>query len=407
MPRYRYKAYDASGALIEGEVEAASNEAAVAALFERKLFPFDAAEAEAQAPRAWWNAEVSFGRSLPVHELAILTREIATFLAAGIPVDQALRDLAGEAQSRRVRQLLAELEAGVREGQSLSSALERHGSVFQPFYVSLVRAGEAGGALDKSFQELARLLERSAEVRSRVRSAMVYPIVLLCVALAAMVLIMTVLVPAMLPLFEGVGREPPLMFWLLAQIHGAISGYPLPALLATIMSILVLILLFRSEALRAALDWRLHKLPVIGALAAKSEAGRLCRTLAALLRGGLTIVPALAIVRDVLRNRRFASGIGQVIDDIKEGGSLRKSLADVDLLPRSTLRLIATGEETGRLNEMLSHAAEILEGQVQRQLDRLMSILTPVLTLAIGVAVGGLMLSVMNAVLSVNELALQ
>ena len=307
MPRYSYKAYGQGGSLETGEIAAASRGSALEALAHRGKFPVDLAESGAAVPVKWWQREVFAAGTLPVGQLAVFTRELASLAKAELPIDEALRIIAVQpAIPARLRQINSDLAERVREGQSLSEALAAQGAAFPEFYWRLVRAGEAGGSLSGVLDDLSALLERSAEVRAQIGSSLVYPAVLVVAALAAVAVIAGVLLPAIMPMFEDAKATPPLLIRSLAAAYdGLTRNWPL---LAVAVSALTagLVAASRNEAARMSMDRAMLRLPVVGRFIAERETARFARTFAALIRNGVPVLDAVRIAGGVLTNRVFA-----------------------------------------------------------------------------------------------------
>ena len=405
MPLYRYKAYTPDGAIKEGSIEAASNAVAVEMLYEQNLVPFLTSETVGENAERWWNREIfSFG-SVSQSNLAEFTRELATLVSAELPLDEALRMLSSQSQSGPMRSLATSLLEKVMDGASFSQALFAKPDIFPGYYVSMVRAGEAAGSLGAVFEDLAHYLERRIEVRAKINSALIYPVILLVTAIVAIAIIMSVLIPRLAPLFDGTGRPPPLPIRVFEALDATLATHWPALLVGSALAVLAIIYILRLERVASAIDRAKLNLPLIGGLVAKSEAATFARTLGSLLRSGVSLLPALQIVRSVSKNRSVVTALTGVVEEVREGAALAAPLERAGVFPAFALRLIAVGEESGRLDEMLLHAARIFEVQVQRQVDRLMSLMTPLLTLIIGLGVGGLLMSVMNAIMSVNDLA--
>ena len=408
MPRYRYKAYDQNGTLTQGLVEARSRDQALAQLHNQGQHPLDVAEDKASATERWWEREVFGGGSISVAGLALLTRELATLIKADLPLDEAIRIVSLQPLiPARIRRVTEAVLDSVRNGESLSSALAARGNEFPEYYWRLVQAGESSGTLGDVLEDISTFLERSNEVRSQVGSALLYPAVLLLAAIAALSIIMTVLLPTVVPLFKDAGAKPPATLQFLLTAQDAVARNWLIMLVALVCVILAAFVAARNQAWRLAFDRFVLRLPVIGQLAQARETARFARTLATLIRNGVAMLEALRISGAVLQNRAFVRAVAEAGDSLKEGNTLSAPLLQSKLFSELSLRLIAIGERTGQLDTMLMRVATIFEATLQRQLARLLSLLTPILTLLIGGLVGGLILSVMNAILSVNELAFQ
>ncbi|MFA5949753.1 MAG: type II secretion system F family protein [Hyphomicrobium sp.] len=408
MPRYRYKAYDQRGSLTEGEIETRTREAALEALHRRGYFPLDVAESKADPVLRWWEREVFGDGALPLAGLALFTRELATLIKADLPLDESLRIVSLQPLiPSRVRACTRALLEAVRGGASLSGAMSARGQDFPEYYWRLIQAGEASGSLSEVLDDMSGFLERSNEVRAQVGSALLYPAVLLFAAAIAVGVILTVLLPTVLPLFKDAGAAPPASLQFLVDAEAFVAGNWALVLALAIGLGVALFAASRNAGLRLWFDRTLLKIPVVGVLSGNRETARLARTLATLTRNGVPMLDAVRISGAVLGNRAFIAAVADAGEALKEGGSLSKPLEQSGLFSELSLRLIAVGEQTGQLEPMLMRVAGIYEATVQRQLARLMTLLTPALTLFVGGLVGSLILSVMSAILSVNDLALQ
>ena len=408
MGQFRYKAYDGTGAIGAGEIAAMSRESALEVLTRRGQIPFELIEATSKHTVPWWQREVFGSGRLNSQHLATFTRELASLVKAEIPIDEALRIVAVQPMlPARIRQITNRSLERVLQGEPLSNALAAEGTAFPDYYVRLIKAGEASGAFADVLGDLAKVVERAAETRSRVGSALVYPAVLLFAAAVAMTVILTVLIPTVLPIFEDAGATPPALIRVLSAIQRFMASHWIVLLSALGLAVVALIGLLQSRAARLQLDTMLTRLPLIGSLIERRETARLARTLSVLTRNGVPILDSLRIGSGVLSNRAYAAAVDAAVEDVKEGGTLTAPLARSGLFPDLFLRLTAVGEKTGQIDTMQLRVAEIYEAAVERQVERLTSLITPILTLLIGGAVGGLIISVMSAIFAVNDLALK
>ena len=409
MPPFRFRAYDQNGALKDGEIEARSRERALEALHQRGQYPIDliAVDDGQVAAGKWWEREITLGDgSLPASGLMLFTRELATLVKADLPIDECLQIVSLQPLiPRRIKAATLGVLDAVRQGQSLSAALAARGTEFPEYFWRLVQAGEASGSIGEVLDDLSAFLERSNEVRSQVSSALLYPAVLLVAAGGALVIILTVLLPTVVPLFKDAGAPLPGSIRVLVDAQDFVARNWVVSL-AVLAAILASIpLAWRQPALRLSIDRALLKLPVVGGLIANRETSRFARTLSTLSHNGVPMLDAVRISGSVLQNTAYARAVATAGQVLQEGGQLSTPLVKSGLFSELAMRLIAVGERTGQLEPMLMRVATVYEDSLQRQLSRLMSLLTPVLTLLIGGMVGGLILSVMNAILKVNELA--
>jgi general secretion pathway protein F len=408
MPWYRYRAYDAHGALEVGEIEASTPESALETLWRNGLYPLEANEGRAIETQRGWERRVFRIERLSRAGLSLLTRELATLLRVEIPVDEALSIVSLQpAVSGPTRQICRALLKSVLGGTSLSDAMRGHPHAFPEFYWRMVYAGEVSGTVGQVMDDLASFLERAAEIRIRIRAALLYPAVVGLAATVALAVIFAVLLPTIVPMFKDAGITPPVIVRLLLDLKETIVRDWI-LLLATASALLAgWRLAAQNERLREARDGALLRLPTLGTLVLAAATARFARMLATLLRSGVPMLQALRVVGSMAGNYAFAAAIAKAADEIKQGGTLHESLAKFDVFSELSLRLITAGEQTGQLETMLLRLATIHEAQLQRHIDRLTTLLVPALTLAIGIVVGGLILSVMSAIVSVNELALR
>jgi general secretion pathway protein F len=408
MPRYNFTAYDQNGVRISGEVAAATESAALDAIASRGHFTVDIIDAAGNAAAPWWNRDVLGSNRLAVGKLALFTRELTSLYKADLPIDECLRLVALQPSlPARLRKMVGQLLNRVVEGESLSQAMAMQGEVFPEFYWRLVQAGETSGALGQCLDDLAASLERSAETRQKVASALIYPFILVAAAIVAIAVIAGVLVPALAPIFVDAGVEPPLLFRVLATFESLISAHWLAASAGLAFTIAAVWTALRDQRLKLAIHRMVLNVPIVGQLIERKETGLLARTLATLIRNGVPLLDAVRITASVLSNRALRDAVVEAGSDIKEGGQISTSLIESGLFSELFLRLAAIGERTGQLDTMLQRAADIYEAALQRQMERLTGLIVPIVTLSIGGMIGGMILTVMNALMSINDLALK
>jgi general secretion pathway protein F len=408
MPRYSYTAYDDRGTRTAGEVDAETRESALETLSRQGRFPLDLVEGGAPLAQRWWEREVFAPRQLSRRNLALLTRELATLVKAELPVDEALRIVSLQPlMGMRARSAVAAVLARVLDGASLSEALQGQKDALPEFYWRIIHAGETSGTLGQALDELATFLERSAEFRAKVASALVYPATLLVAAGAALAIILMILVPTVAPLFKDAGRDPPAVIQVLIDVQEFLSSHWLLVMVALGALIAGAIAASRNERWRIARDRAFMRVPLLSGLIENGETATLARTLGTMVKNGVPLLQALEVSGNALSNRAMAAAVHACAAQMREGGTLVGSLVRTGMFPELSLRLIAVGEQSGQLETMLARVAEIYEAALQRQLQRVTSLMTPILTVCIGLVVGGLLLSVMGAIVSVNDLALQ
>jgi general secretion pathway protein F len=304
-----------------------------------------------------------------------------------------------------MRSLAAGLLADVRGGASLSEAMQRRARAFAADYVAIVRAGEVGGKVGQVLGELAELLERRQEIRARLHSALIYPLLLVGLSLVTLGIVVTVLVPSLATAFAESGRPLPAVVWFLMALQARWGEVLAGVGTGLAVGVYAFIAASRRPGPALVLDRLKLKAPLFGRIAAGRETARLARTLGTLLRAGVPLLQALGAACETIANRHMAAGLERALRLVREGARLHHALERETVLPAKAVRMITIGEEAGRLDRMLLKTAAMFELETERDIDRLMGLLTPLLTLVMAVLVGGLMATVMTAILSINELA--
>ena len=405
MPRYRYEAVDASGEVVRDELDAATLDAAIARLRDQGLLPLAVNEAKSGFLRGGFGQPLfSKRRALSRKTIALLTQQLASLLHAGMPLDRALTILIGVTEDEQAKPVLERVQEKVRGGSSLADALEVQG-VFSRFYLNMIRAGEAGGALDVVLKRLTEFLERSQALRETVTSALIYPIILLSVSALSVIILLTFVVPQFQRLFADAGKALPLATQIVIAVGDGFRYYWwVGAILVVLLSAVVRRQLGQPES-RARWDDRFLRLPLFGDLIAKVETARLSRTLGTLLGNGVSMLNALTIVRETLSNQVLAGALGEVAEHVKTGRGLADPLLEAGRFPKLAVQMIRVGEETGQLQEMLLQVADTYDGEVQTAVKRMLTLLEPALILGLGVIIAGIIMSILVAILSLNDLA--
>ena len=406
MARFRYEAVDASGKLSRGVMEAEDEAAVIATLRQQGHLPMRAEPARRESGMSsWLTMEIGRGSSLRRAEAAALIGELAVMLGAGQDLDSALRFLVETAANPRVLRVTTALRDAVRDGSPLADALARQGNSFLPIHIALVRAGEAGGQLATALDHLARLLDRQRSLAATVRTALIYPSLLLAVAVAAIVLMLTYILPQFVPLFEQSGARLPDSTRRLIAIGDFLGAHGLTILLVLLAGLLGLRFALRQPTIRLRADRLLLRLPVIGGLTKEILAARLTRTLGTLLGNGVPLIGALAIVRDAMGNLAASAAVEQATLSARGGAGLARALAAADIFPRRTAHLLRLGEENAQLGPMALRAAEIHENRTTQGVQRLLALLVPAITIVMGAAIAGIVATLLLAMLSLNDLA--
>ena len=339
-------------------------------------------------------------------DVAVFTQELATLLKAGLPLDRCLEILISLSANEPVRQLMSHLREDVRGGAALSKAMEARQGVFTRFYLNMIRAGEAGGALDVVLQRLTEFMERSKELRETVKSALIYPVILVGVAVLSVVILLMWVVPQFSQMFEESGKALPLPTQIVIAAGDGVRNYWWVMVLVGIGAYSWFARQMREPVSRYRWDKWMLTLPLVGDLVGKLEVARFSRTLGTLIGNGVTLLAALSIVKETLTNSVMSEALTEVAGKLKEGKGLGKPLMDTALFPKLAVHLVMVGEETGRLQEMLIRIADIYDREVHSAVKRMLALMEPVLILGLGLVIGGIIMSILVAILSVNDLAL-
>ena len=408
MGEWRYTAIDRAGQSIAGRFEAEDEAEVLRHLRRQGAIPVQlVAPGRGSALGGLLALELGRGDALTRQDVTTLLRELATMLGAGQDLDRALRFLVDTAANARIRRVASTLRDAVRDGSPLAAALAAQPRSFSRLTVGLVRAGEAGGTLAPTLERLATLMERERSLAATVQSAMIYPAMLLVAATGAIALLLTQVLPQFVPLFEQNGAQLPASTRFLIAAGDAVAADGPAALLGVAVLLLAGRVALRRPGPRLAFDRLRLRLPVYGGLAREVMAARLCRTLGTLLENGVALIPALAIVRDVLANEAGARGLDQAAVSARGGAGLAVPLEQTGLFPVRMIHLLRLGEETAQLGTMALRAAEIHEERTRIVTQRLVSLLTPAITIVMGAVIAGIVSSLLLAMLSLNDLAQQ
>src|SRR5579875_230517 len=398
MASFRYKAVTPGGETVEGRMDAASVDDVIARLQEQGNVPLEATDAAGRGALLGGLRR----KSLSGAALVEFTEQLGILLHAGLPLDRALQMLLDLPEGERARNVVSRVRERVRGGASLSRALEEEHGAFSRLYVSMVRAGEAGGALDETLKRLADYLERARSLRESVIGALVYPAFLLFGVLGSLILLLTFVLPQFVPIFHDMNVQIPLITRVLMGLGTFLHDWGLLLLTVIVAGSLWAGARMRDPAVRRAFDARLLRVRVLGPLLMKIDTARLMRTLGSMLKNGVSLLAALGIARQVVANRDLGEQLEPAIEAVKGGDSLSHALTAHTSFPKLAIQITMVGEESGTLDDMLLRAADTYDGEVKSAIDKMLSALVPVLTIVMALLVAGIMMSILLPLLSLT-----
>jgi len=402
---FTYKATDSTGKVISGTLEAFETKDALARLQDMGYIPIRITSA---GGRRWLDADLSKILSLfqrvSTKDVVNFTQDLSTLLGAGLPVDRDLAILINVADNEKFKDIIKDILKTVRGGSYLSDALSKHPRVFSTFYVNMVRAGEVGSVLESVLYRLSIFLENSQDLRDYIRSSMVYPLFLVFVGGISIIVLLTFVVPKFSLIFSDMGQTVPVTARFLLGLSDVLRNYWF-VILGGLGAIYYFFRRYTSTpAGRLKMDQYKMRLPVSGEFVRKVEVARFARTLGTLTNSGVPILQALKLVTDIVGNQVIARSMTNVYNRVKEGERLSKPLGDMGVFPSLAIQIITVGEETGKLDEMLLRVAENYEKMVRNMVRKFISLLEPAMILAMGLIVGFIVISMLMAIFSINEM---
>ena len=424
MPRFSYTAIDSGGNEQKGAISAATVDNAAAELKARGLFPTEIGEehgttspllpgksaatsaAVGGPARSLFSFRLPFFRPVKPRELMLFTRQLSTLLRAGMPLLRGLETLAKHERNAVFRGVILALAERIRSGGTLSDALAQHPRVFDWLYLSMVKAGEAGGMLDAVLDRQARFLEKSQQLRGKVKAAMVYPLVVLSVSLIILAGLLVFVVPQFKKIFADLLKGAPLPSLTQAVLTASdlVRNNFLAVLVVVVFALVAFRLFRRSPGGSRLIDGLIVRLPLFGDLILKSLVARFTRTLGTLLTSGVAILPSLLITRDTCGNARVAGAIGFVHDRVKAGEPVARTLESTQVLPPMVTSMIDVGEHTGQLPAMLGRIADLYDEEVDNAVAGLSSLIEPVLILLLAGVVGTIVIALFLPIVRIVQL---
>ncbi len=407
MPVYEYIALDDRGHRLKGIVDAASAAGARQKLRETRIFPIDLAESSAQkkegAPAR--KGLEGFSGKVSLRDMSIMTRQLSTLLGAGLPLVPSLTVLVTQTAHPRLKKTLAQIREDVNEGNSLTGSISRHSEIFPPFFVNMIRAGEASGTVNLVLERLADFNESQQALKTRIRSALAYPIFMFFIGSLVLFFLVAFVVPNITRIFQEMHQTLPAITMLLIAVSRFLQSFWWIILLAAAVGFLALrYAVTQTEKGRHLWDRIKLAAPLFGPVNRKMAVARFSRTLGTLLQSGVPLLNAMEIVRNVVDNRLIADDLQNAGREVEEGQPLSASLARRGFFPPMVIEMIAVGEQSGNLEPMLYRVADSYEREVESHILMMTSLLEPAMVLLMGLIVGFIVVSILLPIFEMNQL---
>jgi len=401
---FAYKAVNSLGETEEGVRDAVDEQQLIAILQTEGYIPIRVVPA---STKSFLGLRLGIKQSkLSQKDIALFTGELATLLESGLPLDKSLLVLMDLTEdNERVTKLIGRVLEKVKGGSTLADALEKQSGIFSKFYLNMIRAGEAGGSLGEVLTRLSEYLERSRELKETVSTALIYPAILLIMSLASLFVMLTFVVPQFSEMFESAGKALPVSTQIVVGLAEWLQSYWWMLVLGVVFITGYMNFQMADPVKKKVWDGRFLKLPLAGTIILHKETANISRTLGTLLGNGVSILAALVIVRETVDNLVLAAAIQDTEEQLKQGKNMSDALLDKGIFPKMAMQMIKMGEETGRLEEMLLRVATIYDKQLRVAIQRMLALLEPALIISLGLMIAGIIVSILLAILSVNDLA--
>lgn len=386
---FKYNVRDKTGKVINGKLEGENREAVATKLRQMGYIVLDLEE-----DRIAQLNKITFGTSVKTKDVTIFARQFATMINAGLSLTKCLSILTDQVESKELRDVISQLNKDVEAGQSLSEAMMKHPKIFPPLFYNMVKAGETGGVLDEVLLRVADLMEQDAQLKGRVKSAMMYPMVISILVVVVVIAMMVFVVPTFIDMFSGAGRELPLP----TQVLVAISNYVASIKgVITAIALAILYVIFKqwisTNSGRFIWDGIKLRMPVAGNIIRKTSVARFTRTFGTLVSAGVPILSAMDIVADTAGNEVVSRALKTARAAVKEGETIAKPLSESSVFPGMVVQMVAVGEETGALDQMLTKIADFYDEEVGTAIDGLASAMEPIIMVVLATVVGGIVIA--------------
>ncbi len=422
MPTYTFTAMDSKGKEQTGTIEAKNQEAALASIREKNLFPTRVEEAgqdkksksktpapskkKAAAKSSMMKMELrmpSFFQRVKPKQLMTYTRQLATLINAGLPLMRGLQVILKQEKHPMLNRATTDVVESIQSGSTFAEALSQHPRIFNRLYVNMVKAGELGGVMDVVLERLAEFMEKAQRIRNKVVSAMVYPIVVLIMAVGILTFLMIVIIPRFEAIFDDLLGDGglPMLTQVVLNISRTFAQRAPFVILGVIILVILIKVIGKTSWGRYGLDWMKLRMPIFGVLLSKTAIARFTRTLGTLMTSGVPVLQALNIVRDTSGNEVIARAVNVIHDSVKEGENMAPPIQSTGIFPPMVVSMVEVGEETGELPEMLMKIADNYDDEVDNTVAGLTSIIEPLLIVFLALIVGTIVIALFLPLISI------
>ncbi|NQT95312.1 MAG: type II secretion system F family protein [Candidatus Omnitrophica bacterium] len=399
MPYFKYSVKDEEGKAIIDEAEARSKEALVELLRKQKFTIISVDEQKSIEVK-----QAKLARRIKLDDLVIFTRQLATMVEAGIPLVNVLDILSQQIEKKGFKAVIAKIRDDVETGSSFSQGLAKHPNIFSQLYINMVKAGESSGLLDEILNRVSTYLEKTAALQRKVKSAMVYPITVISIAIGITIFLLVKVVPTFKGIFDMLGGSLPLPTQILLSVSGFLQHWFILGFIGLIIFIVVMSRYIKTEQGALAFDTFMLKLPIFGNIIRKVSVAKFSRTLSTLVKSGVPILSSLEIVAKTSGNKVVEIAINNTKQSVREGKNLAEPLAKSTIFPPMVVRMIAVGEQAGELEKMLTKIADFYDEQVDAAVSGLTSLLEPLIIVFLGVVIGGIVLAIFLPIFKITEI---
>lgn len=403
MSIFSFKAVGPDGSVQEGRKEAANETALINQLQSDGMIPIKVTE---EGLKSSFLSLKRDDNKVNHKEILLFTKELATLLQAGLPLDKSLSILDDLLDKKlAIHPVINQVLQRVKGGENLSDALSAESTAFSKFYINMLRAGEAGGNIETVLLQLAEYLEKSKELKDTITTALIYPAILVVMAVGSVLVLLTFVVPQFIEMFDSAGKELPLSTQVVVAIANWLQNWWWLMGIAMVTTYLVMKFEITVGPRKAKWDRWILNIPVLGEIIRNMNTANFSRTLGTLLTNGVPILTALGIVKETINNLVLVNSINMAEDNLKQGKDISSALIESEQFPKMAMQMIKMGEETGKLEEMLQRTAFTYDKQLKITIERMLALLEPTLIVSMGLIISGIIISILSAILSVNDLA--